>query len=320
MNFDVKIRYDFIKARKWFFGFSVLMVLAGAIALAVQGLNLGVDFSAGTSVDITVGERIDKTQAEELLAKAGYPDQKVTVGGDRVSTRFDHELTPEEIGALEAVFRERFGDQVSSEAYTVSPDIAREVGMKAIYGVLIAGIGIALYVSIRFEWRFALASVLTILYDAVFVVALFAVFRLEVDLPFLAAVLTVVGYSINDKIVVFDRIRENLKFAKVKTKEDLALVINSSIWQTMARNINTVLTVLFAAVCLFIFGSESIKLFSLAMIFGLLSGAFSSICIASPLYYVIRNRWTGSVKKTASAKEYPVGRESLSAALVVHWA
>ncbi|MNY24563.1 preprotein translocase subunit SecF [compost metagenome] len=130
---------------------------------------------------------------------------------------------------------------------------------------------------------------------------MFAIFRFEVNLPFLAAVLTTIGYSINDKIVIFDRIRENLRFAKLKTDADLVALVNDSIWQTMARNINTVLVVLIAAGCLYLFGSESIKLFALAKLIGLTSGAYSSIFIACSLWYLFkRSSLTRSKKKAAA--------------------
>ena len=133
------------------------------------------------------------------------------------------------------------------------------------------------------------------------VIAMFAIFRFEVNLPFLAAVLTTIGYSINDKIVIFDRIRENLRFAKLKTDADLVALVNDSIWQTMARNINTVLVVLLAAGCLYIFGSESIKLFALAKLIGLTSGAYSSIFIACSLWYLFKRKSLRSSKKKAAA-------------------
>jgi SecD/SecF fusion protein len=149
-------------------------------------------------------------------------------------------------------------------------------------------------VSIRFEWRFAVAAIIALLHDAFIVVSIFSIFRLEVNLPFVAAVLTIIGYSINDTIVIFDRVRENLRFAKIKSFDDLAELVNRSTWQTMTRSINTVITVLIAALCLFIFGSPAIRLFSLAMIVGLISGAYSSIFIASPIWMLLKNRSLGS--------------------------
>jgi SecD/SecF fusion protein len=182
--------------------------------------------------------------------------------------------------------------------------MANEMKNKAMIAVGVASLAVALYVTIRFEWRFALSAIVTILYDAFFVIAIFSIFRLEVDLPFVAAVLTTIGYSINDKIVILDRIRENLRFAKLKTDADLAELVNTSIWQTMGRSINTVITVLIAALCLYLFGSESIKLFALAKMIGLVSGVYSSICLATPMWYLLKRTSLKSVK-AAPAKANP---------------
>lgn len=293
MNFNTKIRFDFIKHSKKFFWFSGVMTLIGIISLLVFNLNYGVDFKAGTNMDITVGQSITQSESIELLKQAGFEDVTPTVGGtnnDRVSARFDEVLNQDQVNAVKQAFTGKYGDKASFEVNVVSPDMAQELGKKAIYAIIIASAAIMLYVIIRFEWRFSLAAIIAILYDAFFVVTLFSVFRLEVDLPFIAAVLTTIGYSINDKIVIFDRIRENLRFGKYKTKEQLAEMVNASIWQTMARNVYTVVAVLIVAICLFLFGSESIKLFALAKIIGLASGAYSSICIASTIWFILKNR------------------------------
>ncbi|MFD1955403.1 protein translocase subunit SecF [Paenibacillus thailandensis] len=293
MNFNTKIRFDFVKHSKKFFWFSGIMTVLGIISLLVFNLNYGVDFKAGTNMDITVGQSITQTQADDLLKQAGFEDVTPTVGGnngDRVSARFDEVLNQDQVNAVKKAFTDTYGDKASFEVNVVSPDMAQELGQKAIYAVIIASVAIMLYVIIRFEWRFSVAAIVAILYDAFFVVTLFSLFQLEVDLPFIAAVLTTIGYSINDKIVIFDRIRENLRFGKYKTKEQLAEMVNASIWQTMARNLYTVAAVLVVAICLFLFGSESIKLFALAKIIGLASGAYSSICVASPLWLVLKSK------------------------------
>lgn len=295
-------RFDFMKNRRKFFTASAIITVLGLVTLLIFGLNLGVDFKAGTSIDVSTGKAIDKAKAEELFDKAGVKPAVLTIGGDnsdRVSVRFDEVLSEDSVQKVADAFKGEFGDQVSQEVNTVSPDIAKELAIKAIYGVAIASVAISIYVSIRFEWRFAVAAIIAILHDAFIVISMFSIFRLEVDLPFVAAILTTIGYSINDKIVIFDRIRENQRFSKIRTSEDLSKMIHNSIWQTMARNINTVLTVLIAALCLFIFGSESIKLFALAKIIGLTSGAYSSICIASPLWFLLKNKSNAKKKQVA---------------------
>lgn len=293
MNFNTKIRYDFVGNRNKFFLFSIALTVAGILSLLIFNLNFGVDFKAGTNMDISVGKKVTQQEAKDILVQAGISDITPTVGGsnnDRVSARFDEVLAQPKIVEIQNAFKAKFGDQVSAEVNVVSPDMAQELGIKTIWAILIASVAIMIYVMFRFEWRFALAANIAILYDAFVVVAVFSIFRLEVDLPFIAAVLTTIGYSINDKIVIFDRIRENLRFGKFKNRDQLAEMVNASIWQTMARNIYTVLAVLIVAVCLFLFGSESIKLFALAKIIGLSSGAYSSICIASPLWLLLKGK------------------------------
>lgn len=303
MSFKSIKSFDFVKYRKSFFAFSIVVTLIGIVTLVAFGLNYGVDFKAGTTIDITVGQPVEKAKAEQLFKDAGF-SPIVTIGGDhqdRVTARFDDVLSADQVTTAVNAFKTAYGDQISHEENTVDPQLARELAIKAIYAVLLASLGIIIYVSIRFEWRFAVAGIVALLHDAFIVISVFSIFRLEVNLPFVAAVLTIIGYSINDTIVIFDRIRENLRFAKLKQPGDLADLINKSVWQTMTRSINTVLTVLFGAVCLIIFGSEALRLFSLAMLIGLISGAYSSICVASPLYYVLRKGTIGA-RRAAPAK------------------
>lgn len=296
--------FDFVKHRNKFFAFSIAITILGILTLLISGLNYGVDFKAGTTLDISVGQSIDKAKAEQLFRDAGLKTPIVTVGGaqqDRVTARFDEVLTPDQIKKAIDTYNAAFGRNVSYEENTVDPELARELALKAIFAVAIASIGIAVYVSIRFEWRFAVGAIISLLHDAFIVVSVFSIFRLEVNLPFVAAVLTIIGYSINDTIVIFDRIRENMRFAKIKTADDLADLTNKSIWQTMTRSINTVMTVIFGAVCLIIFGSEALRLFSIAMLVGLVSGAYSSICVASQIWYLLRKGTIGK-KAVAAAK------------------
>lgn len=224
------------------------------------------------------------------------------MGTERITIRFTEVLDEQHEKQFKADMKKL--DQGSSmEVNTVDVEIARELQRNALLAVLIASIGIIIYVSIRFEWRFAVSAVVALLHDAFMVISLFSIFRLEVTLPFIIAVLTIIGYSINDTIVIFDRIRENLRFSKIKSMDDLAHLVNDSIYQTLTRSINTVLTVLVTALCLFIFGSESIRMFSLAILFGLGFGAYSSIFIASPLWVVLKNKENKKPKAAAKPQE-----------------
>jgi preprotein translocase subunit SecF len=176
------------------------------------------------------------------------------------------------------------------QVQTVSPLVAKQTSQKAVWAVLLASLFIMIYVAIRFEFRFAIAAIVALLHDAFIVLSVFSILHLEIDLTFVAAILTIVGYSINDTIVIFDRIRENQKIAKPRTYEELQRMVDKSLWQTMTRSVNTVITVLIAALMLFFFGGQSIHNFTFALIVGLVSGAYSSIFIASPIWVVWRGR------------------------------
>jgi len=288
-------RIDFAGLRKKSFALSGALCVIGALSLLLFGLNLGVDFSSGTTMDISVGQQTTREEALELFEQAGLvPPGAPTIGGanqDRVTVRYKDVLDEDERNRILGVFESRFGEgKVSAEVRTVDAGMAREFGLKTILYVAIACIGIMLYVAVRFEWRMAVAAIIALAHDAFITVGLFSVFRLEVNLPFVAAVLTIIGYSINDTIVIFDRVRENLRTAKLKTFEDLKHLVNLSVRQTFVRSVNTGLTVIFAAVCLLVFGSTAIRLFSLAMLIGLIVGIYSSIFIAGPLWMLLKNR------------------------------
>ncbi len=294
-------RIDFVHYSKYFYIFSIVITIAGIVAIAALGLNYGVDFKSGSSVDVKSTKDLSAQRQEiESYLQAGEfgKHNAPTFGDNRMTIRFDEVLSQSKEEQLKSDLKAKFDPGSSVEVNTVDVEIARELQWNALKAMLLACIGIIIYVAIRFEWRFGLAAVVALVHDAFIVISVFSIFRLEVNLPFIVAILTIIGYSINDTIVIFDRIRENLRFAKIKTFKDYIKVVNDSVWQTMTRSINTALTVLFAALALFIFGSESIRLFSLAMLVGLLSGAYSSIFIASPLWLLMKKN---SKSKPASA-------------------
>src|SRR5699024_7990503 len=174
----------------------------------------------------------------------------------------------------------------------VSPIVGEELVKNAIYALLIAFVGMVIYVTIRFELFFALTSIIALLHDVFFMLVLFSLTRLEFDITIIAAILTIIGYSINNTIVVFDRIRENIrkKNKLIKSKKELATIINHSLIQTFIRSINTTLTTLFAVLSFLIFGAQSISAFAIALVIGLVAGTYSSLFLASQLWLVLRGR------------------------------
>ena len=295
-------KFNFVRSARTFLLIAAIITVLGIGAVSVMGLNYGIDFSAGTSVDISGSKAVSEEQARQLIDEENLGKYSLTAStsDNRISIRFKEALTQDQEKKLKADYFAKLDDGASFEVNVVDPEIANEQQRSALIGMAIACIGIVLYLTIRFEWRFAIAAIISLVFNAFFVIAVFSGFQLEVNLPFILAVLTIIGYAINDTVVIFDRIRENLRFAKIKAPSDLDDLVNKSIWQTLARSINTVITVLIAAVCLFIFGSESLKLFSLAMIVGLASGACSSIFIASPIWLYFKKKQP--IKK-ATAKQ-----------------
>lgn len=297
VNFNQdKLGLDFVKHRNKYFLVSGVLIGLGLIILLVMGLNLGVDFEGGTSLEIQIEDQpFTAAEIQEVFNQIeGIDPGEITLTGNQneiAAVLFIGTLTPEEIKAVSNTFEAEFGQKFEgiSES-TVSPSIARELARQAILAILLASVGVILYVSIRFEYRFALSAIVALVHDVLFVIAAFSILRIQVDLTFIAAILTIVGYSINDTIVIFDRIRENLRFGKTKTVEQLSELVNKSIVDTLARSINTSLTVVFASVTLFLFGGEGIRNFSFALTIGLVAGAYSSIFIAAQVWMVWKGR------------------------------
>lgn len=291
MNFKKKLKVlNYVHLSRTFFTLSIILTILGVISLGVFGLNYGVDFKAGSNVDISLSKQVLANDVKPIIEKLGLTEGvEYTEGDNRLNIRFNEVLSPDHDHQLKEEIQ-KLDPGASFEVNTVDTDMAKELASNAIKAVLISCLGIIVYVSIRFEWRFALAAVVALLHDAFIVVAIFSLFQFEVDLTFIIAVLTIIGYSINDTIVIFDRIRENMRFAKIKSRQDLVEVVNHSISQTIMRSLYTALTVFIAALFLFIFAGESIRMFSLAMVIGILFGAYSTIFIASPLWFLFKSK------------------------------
>jgi preprotein translocase subunit SecF len=282
--------FDFVGKSRFFYILSIAITILGLVFLLTRGLNYGVDFQSGSNVDISLSKPLTTEQINTVLKEAGIgEDASVTPGNDRVNIRFSEVLTEDQDLKLRSGI-EKLDNKATFEINTVDPEMANELGRNAIYAVLLSCIGIIIYVSIRFEWRFAIAAIVALLHDAFVVISIFSILGLEVDLTFIIAVLTIIGYSINDTIVIFDRIRENLRFAKIKRVSDLKDLVNKSLSQTIGRSIYTALSVFIAAFFMLLLGGESIQMFSLAICIGLAFGAYSSIFIASPLWLLLKGR------------------------------
>ncbi|CDR50442.1 protein translocase subunit SecDF [Staphylococcus schweitzeri] len=285
-------KWNFVKLAKPLIGVSILIVVVGLVILYIFKLNLGIDFSSGTRVDFQSKQTISQQKVEQVVKDSGLKADQIQINGkdNKVATvQFKDDLTRAQDNKLSDNIKSKFGD--TPQINTVSPIIGQELAKNAMLALIYASIGIIIYVSLRFEWRMGLSSVLALLHDVFIIVAIFSLFRIEVDLTFIAAVLTIVGYSINDTIVTFDRVRENLQKIKVITRpEQIDDIVNRSIRQTMTRSVNTVLTVIVVVVAILFFGAPTIFNFTLALFIGLISGVFSSIFIAVPLWGMMKKR------------------------------
>ncbi|RAZ68550.1 protein translocase subunit SecDF [Planococcus maitriensis] len=289
-------RFDFAGKRRKFFAASLALILSGLVVLSIFQLNLGIDFSSGTRVEVTSESSLTKDEVENFVESAGYPSDDIVMAGEGSSigvVRYSEEFSQQEIEELKSAAMDEYG--IEPNVSTVSPTVGIELAQNAMYALAIAAVGIIIYVAFRFEWRMGVASIVALLHDAFFIVAAFSLLRLEVDITFIAAVLTIIGYSINDTIVTFDRIRENMRrVKKIETFEQLEKIVNTSLRQTLTRSINTVMTVFLVVLALLIFGAASITNFSIALLIGLVAGTYSSIFIAAQIWLVLKK---GELKK-----------------------
>lgn len=285
-------RFDFVHNRKKFYTFSLAILVAGLVVLGIFRLNLGIDFQSGTRVQIEADQTLTKEEVSKYLDSIGFPSEDIVLAGEKNNSaviRYKDDLSQAEILKFKKEAGKKYGHEPGVS--TVSPTVGKELVKNAIKALSLAAIGIIIYVAIRFEWRMGVGAIVSLLHDVFLIVAVFSFMRLEVDITFIAAVLTIVGYSINDTIVTFDRMRENLdRYDTIKDREVLADIVNKSLRQTMGRSVNTVLTVIIVTVSLLILGAPSIQNFSIALLIGLITGMYSSICIAAQIWYSLKVR------------------------------
>lgn len=295
------MRIHFIRLRFIWYALSLLVILPGIISLATRGLNLGIDFTGGSLLDVKFARAVETREVRQVLADFGLEKSLIQKSGPSSFIIRTRALDENESGKVVAALDSRLGGMTLLRNEKVGPVIGKELTQKAILAVLIASVLMLVYIAIRFEFKQGVAAVAALLHDGLVVLGIFSLFQIEVDSSFVAAVLTILGYSINDTIIIFDRIRENIKTKRVTGP--LEDVINVSLWQTMARSINTVLAVLFVLVALYLFGGSTIKNFVLALIVGVSSGCYSSICNASPLWYDLKR--LGDKKKAPAGGKAP---------------
>ncbi len=277
---------------------SMAMVIVAIVILVFRGLNLGIDFTGGSIMERQVDQSVTVEEIRTVLSNE-VGELGVADGVIQILDRSDQfllrtrTLETSEIMQIDAALDAAFGGLQERRTDMVGPVIGQELVRQALWALLIAAVGILAYVSVRFEFRFAGSAIAAVLHDVLFVLAVFAITGREINSPFVAAILTVVGYSINDTIVIFDKVRENLRFRKRETLEE---VVNNSLNETLPRSINTSMTTFVVILMLFVFGDASISDFAFALLVGVLVGTYSSLFVASPVWL----EWTlGAQKKPA---------------------
>ncbi|MCG5535692.1 protein translocase subunit SecF [Ectothiorhodospira mobilis] len=280
---------DFLGQRRIALSVSAILLVLSILLLVFRGLNLGIDFTGGTLIEVGYPEAVELNAVRETLQEGGFDRASVQYFG--TSSDVLIRLAPRE-GEDSAQLSEQVLTQLRTAASDVEmrrvefvgPQVGDELREQGGLAMLYALLGILIYVALRFEWRFSLGAVAALVHDVTLTLGIFSLLWLEFDLSVLAAVLAVIGYSLNDTIVVYDRIRENFRRLR---KEATARVMNISVNQSLARTLMTSLTTLLVLVCLYVFGGAVIQNFALALIIGVLVGTYSSIYVASALALVM---------------------------------
>jgi len=294
---------DFLKYRGIALGFSGFLLLASLLSLGLKGgPNYGIDFAGGILLQFKFHEPVETSDLRDALGKLDLGQVVVQDFGSREDREFLVRVEKKEtdLQALQHTMEEALKNRFGAESFElrrtelVGPKVGEELRKKGLYAMVYAIVGILIYITWRFEFRFAVGAIIALLHDALITIGVFSVMNKEIDLPIVAAILTIIGYSINDTIVVFDRIRENMRRIR---RQSLDRVVNESINETLSRTLLTSLTTLIVVVALFILGGPVIHNFAFALIVGIAVGTYSSIYIASPVVVYWEKVRTRAVRK-----------------------
>ena len=300
-NEEVKVvplkNFNFFKYTKQFVGLSIVILVLGVVMFFVQGLNLSVDYQSGSDIAIVTEEKLTDVKLNKDLKELGLEKRDIEITKDETNILVNDVLEGDEVDKVTNYFEEKYDAQTNIGV--VSNIVQQELVKNAILSVFLSLLGIILYISIRFKFSYAVGGVASLFHDVLFIFALFIVFRLQISTMFIAAILAIIGYSINDTIVTFDRIREELSNVPEKklSKEVVWKVTNRAICETFVRTVHTFLSTLIPIVILIFLGSKEILTFNLAMLFGFIAGAYSSIYIAAVIFATIESKNIGKPKK-----------------------
>lgn len=288
------VRFDIIGKRKIWYAISSLLIIASLFFMVTRGFNMGIDFTGGTIMDLRFEKAVNINDVRAVLNEYNLSNSTIQLSGESSSSTESEnvmirtvDLEEQERKEVMAGLTDKLGAYQVLREEKVGATMGTELIMNAIYATIISWLLIIAYVSYRFEFKFGISAVLGLVHNVIIVLGAFALTQRQIDSSFVAALLTIIGYSINDTIVIFDRIRENLKL-HFRKNGDIVELVNTSIYQTMTRSIYTVSTVLFATFALYFFGGDTTKDFAFALLIGFFCGAYTSIFIASPLWVTFR--------------------------------
>lgn len=283
---------------KYLFAFSGIILVLGIVSLAVFGLKLGIDFKGGTVSEIEFQQSVDQDKIRSILDNQGIKNYQLQLAGEKGVIIRTESLEKEQHDKINSEIKAQVGEFTEKKFDSFGPIVGEELKKKAIYQLLLVSIGIVLYIAYAFRkvsrpitpWQFGLSAIISLVHDLLIVLGIFSLlghfYNVEVDSLFVTAILTVLGFSVHDTIIVFDRIRENLK---VYAGQSTEFIVNHSISQTLVRSLNTSLTVLFVLLAMLLFGGETIRFFVLALFIGIAAGTYSSIFVAAPMLVLFQN-------------------------------
>ena len=289
--------FSIVKNYKIFFSITIIFLLIGFGSIVTRGFNLGIDFTGGSIVDLTFENPVNVAQVRDVLKEHDMGNSIIQLENSDGKTEANSVLIrtgvveDTELRATMSDLQSTLGNYQIQRVEQVGATIGSELVQQAAMAIVLSWVLMIAYITFRFEFKFAIAAIIALIIDILVVLSYFSLFQMEMDSSFVAALLTVVGYSVNGTIVIFDRIRENLKIHR--RSESLGEMIDNSIWQCMTRTIYTVATSLFAIVSIFLFGGETIHNFSFAMLVGFASGAYTSIFLAGPMWMFLKNKKIG---------------------------
>ena len=289
--------FSIVKNYKIFFSITIIFLLIGFGSIVTRGFNLGIDFTGGSIVDLTFENPVNVAQVRDVLKEHDMGNSIIQLENSDGKTEANSVLIrtgvveDTELRAAMNDLQSKLGNYQIQRVEQVGATIGSELVQQAAMAIVLSWVLMIAYITFRFEFKFAIAAIIALIIDVLVVLSYFSLFQMEMDSSFVAALLTVVGYSVNGTIVIFDRIRENLKIHR--RSESLGEMVDNSIWQCMTRTIYTVATSLFAIVSIFLFGGETIHNFSFAMLVGFASGAYTSIFLAGPMWMFLKNKKIG---------------------------